>query len=44
MFDTDNSGFISPEEVKAVLGVGRKFGSEKIWEDIINEVDVNGDG
>jgi len=26
------------------LGVGKKFGSEKIWDDIINEVDANGDG
>ena len=28
MFDKDKSGSISSEEVKAVLGVGRKFGNE----------------
>jgi Ca2+-binding EF-hand superfamily protein len=27
-----------------VLGVGKKFGNENIWNDIIKEVDVNGDG
>ena len=27
-----------------MLGVGKKFGSEKIFDDIIKEVDINGDG
>lgn len=27
-----------------MLGVGKKFGDEKIWDDIIKEVDRNGDG
>jgi Ca2+-binding EF-hand superfamily protein len=27
-----------------VLGVGRRFGNESIFDDIIKEVDVNGDG
>jgi Ca2+-binding EF-hand superfamily protein len=27
-----------------VLGVGKKFGSKKIFDDIIKEVDINGDG
>ncbi len=44
VFDKDQSGSISSEEVKAVLGVGKKFGDERIWDDIIKEVDVNGDG
>jgi len=43
MFDKDGSGQISREEVKVVLGTG-KFGSDKAWDDIIKEVDVNGDG
>lgn len=44
LFDRDNSGSISAQEIKAVLGVGKKFGSEKIFDDIIREVDINGDG
>ena len=44
LFDKDGSGSISSGEVKSVLGVGKKFGDEKIWDDIIKEVDVNGDG
>jgi Ca2+-binding EF-hand superfamily protein len=44
LFDKDNSGSISAEEVKEVLSVGRKFSNENIWNDIIKEVDVNGDG
>ncbi len=27
-----------------MLGVGKKFGNDEIWNDIIKEVDVNGDG
>lgn len=27
-----------------MLGMGKKFGSSGIWEGIIKEVDVNGDG
>ena len=26
------------------MGVGRRFGNESIFDDIIKEVDVNGDG
>ena len=44
MFDKDNSGSISASEIKEVLGVGRRFGNESIFDDIIKEVDVNGDG
>ena len=34
---------ISAEEVKLILGFGKKF-SEKVWEQIVGEVDRNGDG
>ena len=44
LFDKDNSGSISADEVKNILGVGKKFGTASIWDEIINEVDVNGDG
>jgi Ca2+-binding EF-hand superfamily protein len=27
-----------------VLGVGKQIGSEEVWEEIIKEVDTNGDG
>ena len=27
-----------------VLGVGTQIGSEEVWEEIIKEVDANGDG
>ena len=44
MFIQDGSGAISAEEIKQVLGVGRKMGSDQIWDDIIKQVDTNGDG
>lgn len=44
MFDKDSSGSISAQEVREVLGKGKKFSNEQIWNDIVNEVDVNGDG
>jgi calcium-dependent protein kinase len=43
MFDKDGSGFISADEVKSVLGVGKNV-DEKLWLDIVKEVDANGDG
>lgn len=42
MFDKDGSGAISPDEIKEVLGIGKKF-DDTIWTDIIGEVDDNGD-
>ena len=42
-FKQDSSGTISAEEVKEVLGVGKNI-DEKIWNDIVMEVDNNGDG
>ena len=43
LFDKDNSGTISAGEVKDVLGIGKNIG-DSVWNDIINEVDDNGDG
>ena len=44
LFDKDNSGSISADEIKQTLGIGKKFGNEEIWDEIIREVDANGDG
>ena len=43
LFDKDGSGTISADEVKDVLGVGKNI-DEKIWNEIVMEVDANGDG
>ena len=43
MFDKDNSGSISATEVKDVLGIGKNIG-DQVWNDIISEVDADGDG
>lgn len=43
LFDKDNSGSISADEIKDVLGVGKNI-DEKVWNDIVMEVDGNGDG
>jgi Ca2+-binding EF-hand superfamily protein len=43
MFDKDNSGTISPDEIKEVLGFNSDVSSEQI-DSIIKEVDINGDG
>jgi len=43
LFDRDGSGYISAEEVKTILGIGKQF-SEKVWQDLIGEVDQNSDG
>lgn len=40
----DGSGSISASEVKEVLGVGKVLSNDAIWDEIIKEVDVNGDG
>lgn len=42
MFDKDNSGTISSEEIKQVLGYGRALNEEQV-DQIIREVDENGD-
>ena len=43
LFDKDSSGSISAAEVKEVLGIGKNIG-DQVWNDIINEVDADGDG
>jgi len=42
-FDLDGNGTISKEELHTLLG-GRRHYSEEVWEDIVKEVDQNGDG
>jgi calcium-dependent protein kinase len=43
VFMQDKSGFITPEEVKCILGFGKQI-SESAWTDIVKQVDANGDG
>ena len=43
LFDKDGSGTISAMEVKDVLGIGKNIG-DQVWNDIVHEVDANGDG
>ena len=40
----DGSGSISAQEIKEVLGQGKNITNDNIWDDIIKEVDANGDG
>ncbi|CAG9321820.1 unnamed protein product [Blepharisma stoltei] len=42
-FDLDNSGTICAGELKALLGKHHNY-DEDMWQDIVNEVDQNGDG
>ena len=42
-FDKDGSGTVTVEELKEALGIGKNI-DEKVWEDVIKEVDENGDG
>jgi len=44
MFDQDGNGKISAEELRNVLGGHNSDKSDKIWQDMIKEVDENGDG
>lgn len=44
MFDKDGSGEISPDEIREVLSNSGNTLSMKIIEQVIGEVDVNGDG
>lgn len=43
MFDKDGSGAITADEIKEVLGFDSSI-NQKILDDIIKEVDENGDG
>ena len=42
-YDKDGSGSISIEEIRDVLGVGKAI-SEEVWQQVVLEVDANGDG
>jgi len=44
MFDKDGSGTISADEIKSILGGGKIFGNDQVFNEIIKEVDINGDG
>ena len=44
-FDKDYSGFLSPDEIKEVLGInGENEDANKLVNEIIKDVDINGDG
>jgi len=43
IFDKDNNGFIDASEIRAVLGKGKNL-DDNVWEELISEVDINGDG
>lgn len=43
LFDVDGSGSISSDELKKVLG-GAIPSDDRVWSEIINEADQNGDG
>ena len=43
MFDKDQSGSISKEELRAVFETAEQKDDE-LWNEIFSEVDVNGDG
>jgi len=42
-FDKDKSGTIDLDEIKQVLGGGQNC-SDKVWKEVVGEIDVNGDG
>lgn len=43
LFDKDKGGSISADEVKQMFGIGKHI-DENVWDDIVKEVDANGDG
>lgn len=43
LYDKDGGGTISIDELKMVLGNGQDI-SDEIWEEIVHEIDENGDG
>jgi len=43
VYDKDNSGSISIEEIKSVLGYGKDI-SEEVWKSVVADIDANGDG
>ena len=43
LYDTDNSGTITKDELKAIFGKSHQY-DDSFWEEMIQEVDKNGDG
>jgi calcium-dependent protein kinase len=43
VYDKDDSGSISTDEIKDIIGVGKKI-PKNIWDEVVQEVDANGDG
>lgn len=43
VYDKDGSGSISTEEIKDIIGVGKKIPTA-VWTEVVMEVDANGDG
>lgn len=43
MFDNDHNGSITPDEIKMILGIGKRF-SESVWGNLISQVNQNRDG
>jgi len=45
LFDKDGNGYLTADELKEIFNPGNaKEIDEKVWTDLINEVDQNGDG
>lgn len=44
LFDKDGGGTISPDEIKEVLGFGGKHIDDGVWDEIVKEVDDDGNG
>ena len=43
LFTKNENRNMSPNEFKTILGINVNF-SEKVWDSIIKEIDINGDG
>jgi len=43
LFDKDGGGSISAHEIKETLGIGKAI-STHVWDEIVAEVDIDGDG
>jgi len=43
LFDKDNSGTIDPSEIAGIYGHNGTE-SQEVWQAIIQEIDINGDG
>ena len=44
LFDKNGDGYINAAEIKAVLGRDNLINDEETWNNIVKEVDTNGDG